>query len=208
MEKKIVSNQTRNNWLLDAGLFVSTLAVTASSVYFLYAPSGGYQGGRNAAYNSVLLFSRSTWDDLHTWGGVAMIVIALVHLAIHWNWVVSMVKRIWREMTGQCACMNARGHFNVLIDALIAFGFILAAISGVYFLFAGGSHGGANPDPMFLFPRATWDLLHTWSGVGMLMAAVVHFAIHWRWVTKVTAKVLSGLLPAPAINQARPVEQA
>jgi len=207
MERRPVSTQTRNNWLLDAALFASTLAVTASSIYFLYAPSGGYQGGRNPAYNAVLLFSRSTWDDIHTWTGIAMIVIALVHLVTHWNWMASMTRRIWREITGQCTCMNARGHFNVLIDALIALGFSLAAVSGVYFLFAGGSHGGANPDPMFLFPRATWDLLHTWSGVGMILAALVHFAIHWRWVVKVTGKVFGSLLPGTAFNQAHPVEQ-
>ncbi len=195
MERRPVSTQTRKNWLLDAALFISALALAASSVYFLYFPSGGYRGGRNPAFNAVLLFNRGTWDAIHTWSGLAMIMIALVHLAIHWNWVVSMVRRIYRELTGQCSCMNARGHFNVLIDGLIAISFLLAAASGVYFLFVGGSHGGANPDPLFLFSRTTWDLIHTWSGVTMFLAAVVHFAIHWRWVVKVTEKVLAELRP-------------
>ena len=110
MERKTVSTPTRNNRLLDAGLFASALAVTASSIYFLYALSGS-------------------------------------------------------------------------------------------------SHGGANPDPMFLFSRATWDLLHTWSGVGMILAAEVHFVIHWRWVVKVTAKVFESLLPNLAWFQPRPAAQ-
>jgi hypothetical protein len=207
MLRKTVSPKTLNNWLLDAGLLASALATIASSLYFLYAPSGGYRGGRNTAYNAVLLFSRTTWDDLHTWGGLAMIVVALVHIVIHWSWVISMAKRVWREVTGRSASMNTYGHFNVAIDALIALTFILASASGIYFLFAGGSHGGTNPDPLFLFPRATWDLLHTWSGVGMILAALVHFAIHWRWVVKVTGKVFGGLLPNLALKQPRPAAQ-
>ena len=29
----------------------------------------------------------------------------------------------------------------------------------------------------------------------MIVAAVIHFAIHWNWVTKVTAKVFRSLKP-------------
>lgn len=195
MEKKSISTQTRNNWLLDAGLFASAIVVLASSLYFLYFPSGGFRGGRNPGYAAQVLFDRATWDVLHTWGGVAMIVVALVHLAIHWKWVAGMARRIWREWTGKCECMNARGRFNVFIDLVVGFCFLLAAVSGVYFLFAGGSHGGINPDPQVLFNRSTWDMLHTWSGVVMTIAAVLHFVIHWRWVVKVTGRMVGATQP-------------
>ncbi|MBE0698103.1 MAG: DUF4405 domain-containing protein, partial [Anaerolineaceae bacterium] len=159
MVRKSISNQTRNNWLLDGGLFASAVVVAASSIYFLYFPSGGYQGGRNPGFNAQVIFSRATWDALHTWSGVAMIIVALVHLFIHWSWVTSMTKRVWRELMGKSKVLNARGRFNVFIDLVAALGFILAAVSGVYILFAGGSHGGTNPDPLFLFSRATWDVI-------------------------------------------------
>lgn len=207
MEHKRISNQTRNNWLLDAGLFISALVVSVSSLYFLYFPSGGYQGGRNPWYGIQVLFDRTTWDWLHTWSGVAMIVIALVHLVIHWTWVTSMAKRVWREITGQCVCMNARGRFNVFIDLAAALGFLLASVSGVYFLFVGGSHGGTNPDPMILFSRSAWDVIHTWSGVAMIIAAVIHFAIHWRWVVKVTGKVADAAVPNFARLQVKASEK-
>jgi hypothetical protein len=88
---------------------------------------------------------------------------------------------------------------NVAIDALIGVSFLVCALSGVYFLFApsGGFQGGSNPgwDPYFLLSRTTWDLIHTWSGVVMIAAAVVHFAIHWRWVKNVTARFFLYLLP-------------
>jgi hypothetical protein len=48
---------------------------------------------------------------------------------------------------------------------------------------------------MFLFSRTVWDLIHTWSGVVLIAAAAVHLSIHWRWVTKVTARFFLSLLP-------------
>ncbi len=203
-QRKIVSDQTRRNWLLDAVLLISAVFVAASSAYFLYFPSAGYQGGRNPGYNAVVLFNRDTWDIIHTWMGIAMILVALVHFLVHWNWVNSMAKRVWRELTAKSSIMNAYGRFNVAVDIIIAVGFFLAAISGVYFLVVGGSHGGTNPDPMIIFSRTTWDVIHTWSGVAMIIAAIVHFAIHWRWVMKVTGKVFSGLFAEKTSGPSQP----
>ncbi len=94
--KQPVSKQTQKNWWIDAALFGSAIVAMLSGTYFLYLPSGGFQGGRNTLYNIQVLFSRSTWDDLHTWGGVIMIAAAIIHLSVHWQWVVSMARRIWQ----------------------------------------------------------------------------------------------------------------
>jgi len=48
-------------------------------------------------------------------------------------------------------------------------------------------------DPGLLISRSSWDLVHTWSGVIMISAAVVHFAIHWRWVVNVTSRFFLSL---------------
>jgi len=192
--KGTVSKQTRNNWLIDTAVFIGGLVAAISGIYFLFLPSGGYQGGRNPFYGITILFSRHTWDDLHTWFGVLMIAAVVVHFAIHWNWVKGTAKRMTRSLSGKGARMNRHGIFNVVVDATVALGFALAAVSGVYFLFVPGSGGAV--DPLFIFSRTTWDLIHTWSGVAMIIAAVIHFAIHWTWVTKVTAKVFRSLLPA------------
>jgi hypothetical protein len=195
-----VSAQTRNNWLLDVGLFVSGLLVLLSSVYFLYLPTNGYAGGRNPAYNLQLLFDRHTWDDLHTWAGAAMILIAAVHLIWHWTWVVNMTHRAWKELIGKCGCMNARGRWNLILNIVVALTFLAAAISGLYFLFFPGEHGSSST-ALLLFTRSTWDLIHTWSGVIFSLAAILHFSIHWKWVTKVTRKITAQPLPTRPLSQ-------
>jgi preprotein translocase subunit SecY len=198
-----VSKQTQKNWWIDAALFSSAILAALSGIYFLFLPSGGFQGGRNPLYNIQVMFSRQTWDDLHTWGGIAMILAAIIHLTIHWQWVVSMARRTWKELAGQCGCMNARGRWNLILNIIVAASFLLTAVSGVYFLFAPSGRWAA--DPMILFARTTWDLIHTWAGVALISAASIHFSIHWRWVTKVTRKMIEMLNPSQHVQQPAPV---
>ena len=98
-------------------------------------------------------------------------------------------------LIGKGAGLSAYGRFNVALDALVGVSFLVAAVSGVYFMFAPGGHRAVSG---FIFSHATWDLVHTWSGVVMAVAAAIHFAIHWRWVTHVTKRFFSSLRPWPA----------
>jgi hypothetical protein len=186
--KRSLSTATRNNWFIDAGLLIGALIASLSGIYFLFLPIGGYQGGRNPLYGVTVLFERSTWGDLHIWGSILMIAVAAVHITIHWNWITGMVKRSLNELFGPNRHLNNRSRFNIGINAVVGVSGLVTAITGIYLLFfPGGGHG--VPDPNFIFTRTTWDLIHTWAGVAMIIAGVVHFAIHWKWVTKVTNKL-------------------
>jgi hypothetical protein len=184
--------------LLDAAVLLTGLAAGLTGMYFLLFPRGGYQGGRNAYYRATLLFSRSTWSDLHTWGGVLMIAAVAVHFLYHWPWVVTMVKRVAGMIGGKHAHMSSGAKVNLFVDLVIAVGFFLAASSGVYFLFAsqGGFQGGTNTgwDSGFLLTRFQWGSLHTWAAVTFSAAAVIHFIIHWRWVEMVTKRFFLSLI--------------
>jgi len=108
-----------------------------------------------------------------------------------------MARRYFNVIKGRGA-KNSRGaKVNVVVNFIIALSFLLAALSGIYFLFftSGGYEGGNNLayDQGLLFSRTTWDLIHTWSGVVMVGVGVVHFAIHWRWVVNVTRRLFLSL---------------
>lgn len=202
MSKPIkMSTQTRANWLIDAAVFIGGILAGLSGIYFLFLPSGGYQGGRNPMYGITLLFERHAWSDIHLWGGVLMIVAIVVHFAIHWDWVKRMSRRSVKTMFGRNGKLSKGSKVNVAINALVALSFLICAVTGIYFLFApsGGYEGGSNAgwDPGFLFSRTAWDLIHTWSGVVLSAAAVVHFAIHWRWVKNVTVRFFLSLRRQP-----------
>jgi hypothetical protein len=204
--KPLVSPQTRNNWWIDSFLFLSGILVLFSSLYFLLWPSNGYQGGRNAAYEATIVFSRDVWDIMHTWAGVTMIVVAIIHIPLHWGWIMTMSKRVGNILLGRCERMNGGGQFNLLLNALLAISALLAALSGLYFLFS--PPGWDKTVPTFLFVRSTWDVIHTWSGVVMMIAALLHFSIHWRWIAKVTQKIFRSVAyeqqPVAGSSLARP----
>lgn len=206
MVKRIQAIRGRNKWLLTAVVFLSGLVAALSGIYFLFVPSGGYQGGRNPTYGLTILFSRYTWEDLHAWGGVLMIAAAVIHFAIHWRWVKVMSKRAVKALFSREAKLAKGPRLNVAINLVIAVSFLLTAVSGIYLLFApsGGFQGGMNAgwDPMFLFSRTTWDLIHTWAGVAFIGAAVVHFWIHWRWIKNTTTRLFLALLPQPGLVEA------
>jgi hypothetical protein len=188
MKTQIVSKQTQRNWWIDIILFTSAVIAAITGIYFLFLPSGGYQGGWNPYYNVQILFQRETWDDLHTWGGLIMIAIVVIHLVIHWSWIVSMVRKAWNGLSGKAQGMSYYTRLNLSLNILVAINFFLTAASGVYFFIVPG--GRRAVDPMFLFSRTTWDLIHTWAGVALIIAALVHIAIHWKWITKVTGKMM------------------
>jgi hypothetical protein len=186
-----VSRQTRNNWWVDLFLLSSAIISALSGIYFLFLPTGGYKGGANPFYNIQILFTRTTWEDLHAWAGVVMIVVAALHIPLHWFWFVNIAKRITKEIKGTSDKMSTRGTFNLYVNLTVALSFLVTALTGLYFfLIPGASHGSGQADPMWLFNRTTWDLIHTWAFVILISAATLHFAIHWKWVTKVTAKIV------------------
>lgn len=197
--KESVSWVTKRNWWIDAILLLGGVLAIISGIYFLYLPTGGYQGGRNLYYGIQVLFARSTWEDLHTWGGILMILAAAVHITIHWDWISRILRGIITDLIKPTHKISNQGKFNRVINLVIGLTFLVTAITGVYLLFvSGGKHG--IPDPVYLFSRTTWDLIHTWSAIVMILAAVLHFAIHWRWVTKVTKKIFKSPLPVQSAN--------
>lgn len=195
MSKSSLSQLTQRNWWIACTLLFSGLAVSISSVYFLYIPSGGFQGGRNPFHDLQIVFSRHTWKDLHTWSGVILISTAIIHLALHWNWVKSMTRRTWNELFNKCGCLNPKGRWNLILNYSVALSFLLTAISGIYFLFVPGGRW-AN-DPIFLFPRFTWDTIHTWAGVFFITSGMLHIVIHWKWITKVTRQMIEMIFLQP-----------
>jgi len=186
--RRIVSAQTQNNYFIDSFLFTAGVATALSGIYFLFLPVSGYQGGRNPYYGIMILFDRHTWGDIHIWAGIAILALAALHIPLHWNWIVNMTKRALKMIIGRSK-MNVYAKFNLVVNILLGFSALISGLSGLYFLLVpGASHHSVASYPLWLFSRITWDLIHTWSGVVVIAAAVLHFYIHWKWAFKVTRK--------------------
>jgi cytochrome b subunit of formate dehydrogenase len=73
------------------------------------------------------------------------------------------------------------------LDAVIAVSFVICAITGIYFMIY--PNGGSTAQTI-LFSRYAWDMLHTWSGIIMTIAAILHISLHWKWIVNITGKLI------------------
>jgi len=87
-------SKAKLNFVVDAIILIAFLVAAVSGVVLMTMPHGGYQGGRNPDYNAtVFSLARGEWDNLHVWSSLGMMAGIVVHLALHWNWILCMVKR-------------------------------------------------------------------------------------------------------------------
>ena len=134
-------------------------------------------GGRDGV--APLGIARSTWGDLHTWFSLVMIAGAIVHLALHWEWVVALTRRLR-------AGKAKKARWNYYLDAVLGLTLVVVTVTGLPFLFAGGGYqGGRNPAytaVLLGLERGTLSDLHAWLGLGFLVVLVLHQALHWKWI--------------------------
>jgi hypothetical protein len=110
---------------------------------------------------------------------------------VHWPWFGRMARRTVNELRGKCGCMNRYGRFNLIVNVLTGILFTVTALSGICLFFL--PRGRVASGELLLLSKSTWDILHTWAGALLIATALVHFAIHWRWMVKVTHNTLGSL---------------
>ena len=59
---------------------------------------GGWRGGGfgGSAEYTFWSLSRHTWLDIHDWAAVAIVAIIIIHLVLHWKWIVCMTKKMFQ----------------------------------------------------------------------------------------------------------------
>ncbi len=84
------------NYALDVLLLVALLlSAVTGIVLWLGGSSGGYQEGNNPAFQTTLLgIARETWKDLHTLSSLVMVAGVILHLVLHWKWIVCTTRRL------------------------------------------------------------------------------------------------------------------
>ena len=91
----------KNYFILAGSMAILGLAEAVSGfVLWLGFPTGGGGGGRGlGAGGGQLTFweiSKYTWIDIHDWVAVALVVLVVIHVALHWKWIIRMAKSLVR----------------------------------------------------------------------------------------------------------------
>jgi hypothetical protein len=93
------------------GLLALTGLVETISGFILWfaLPSGGGRRGLELTYWGL---TRDTWIDMHDWVAIAMIVIVVIHLLLHWKWVCRMIKQLFVQLKEAYQTMQRQFRLN------------------------------------------------------------------------------------------------
>jgi hypothetical protein len=134
-------NKQKWNWILDAIFMAGFLAA---------------------------FFLDLTGLPLHQLLGIALGLLAVLHLALHHKWVESITHTFF----GKC---NMRARFCYLLDAAIWVGFNMIILTGLVI---------STWLNLPLTDYEIWKNIHVFSSIATLVVVVFKLAIHWRWIMK------------------------
>jgi hypothetical protein len=84
-------------WIAVAALLALLLEAASGFILWIALPRGDgfhFRGAGSRGAHESFGFTRETWLDIHDWTGIALIVILLIHLLLHWRWVLNVTRRV------------------------------------------------------------------------------------------------------------------
>lgn len=80
-------NRTIVNLIVDVAAFTAMLflAATGMLMRFVLPPGSGH-------FKALWGMDRHEWGDVHFWIAVTLLSILVVHLFLHWRWIVSVIQ--------------------------------------------------------------------------------------------------------------------
>ena len=137
-----------------------------------------------AAANPVL-----TGIGLHEWLGMVLIVPALVHLIVNWEWVARAVSAFFGRI-------RTVARVNLIVDVGLFLSVIGVTLSG--FMVIPGLASALG-----LQAATLWHPVHLITSDLTVGFTLLHFALHWKWVASVVRRILASpstpaRVPAPA----------
>lgn len=122
-----------------------------------------------AAANPVV-----TGLSFHEWLGFVLVVPALVHLVVNWDWVM----RVCASFFGR---VRNASRIDLVVDAGLFGSLVAVTVSGV--LVVPGLAASLG-----LSASSEWHAVHLAASNLTIALALGHFALHWRWVTNVVSR--------------------
>ena len=88
---------------ITIGILAIVEAVTGFVLWLGFPQGGGggrgFGGGQGAGQLAFWDISRHTWIDIHDWVAVALTILVVLHVVLHWKWIVRMVKNLAKEVS-------------------------------------------------------------------------------------------------------------
>ena len=85
--KRKLNKHSSFNLAINILIGISGLICGLSGLYFLFLPA-----------TPTWIFTPLVWDLIHTWSGVVMTAVGILHFGIHWKWVVKVLGKYGKAL--------------------------------------------------------------------------------------------------------------
>ena len=113
---------------------------------------------------------QSTGIPVHEWLSVVFLGVFVVHVVVHWPWIVEVGRRFLKRVVGET-------RFNYVWDALFFLVMMAALVSGFAISEAVLPMAGI---PLTIDPF--WTILHDMTANLSLLMLAIHLGLHWQWI--------------------------
>ena len=105
---------------------------------------------------------------LHEWIGISFGAALLVHLSLHWDWVVRTTRRMFTT--------SGRRRFMWLMNFMLATDLVLCIGSGIVI-------SGLRVFGVTFSGDEFWSSLHGTTAAVAIALIGIHIGLDWRWIT-------------------------
>ena len=119
-----------------------------------------------------------TGDAVHEWLSLALGLVLVVHLTLHWDWVVRTTRRLFTR----------RGHDRLiwLVNLGLLFSMTLCIASGIVISRVALPYLG-----IYMISSGWWTQLHILTAEITLGLVPVHAALRWKWIVSVGRRIFA-----------------
>lgn len=86
-------NKPKINYTIDLLTLISFLITAFSGLAIKFFMPSGVRQGRLQEFLGI---QKGVWSEIHDWFGILFIVLAIIHLVLHWDWIVCMTKNVFK----------------------------------------------------------------------------------------------------------------
>lgn len=107
---------------------------------------------------------------IHEWLSLALAVAVVVHLLLHWQWIVVTMRRFVGRLAGPA-------RINLVLNVVLFIAFVVVTLTGVLI--------SQEALPFFglrLTVNRAWQSLHRLSADLIVFVLGLHVALHWKWL--------------------------
>ena len=125
----------------------------------------------------LALEPRLTGTSIHEWFTLALAGTLLIHLLIHWDWVINITRRFFAKPLHIT-------RMNYVLAVLIFLSFIVTVTTGLMI--------SESVMPLLGFARAEGFAarqIHELASDLTLFLVIIHFALHWDWIKNAVYRI-------------------